>query len=102
MRDRKGRTPREFLLERLVRVLRTSPGASTTDQDELLSLALESFRGTLLLTRLTEEGGRWLFPGRRRLSFSTHLTRYIDGLSPVARERLFARARQEAGSDEAE
>ena len=101
-KDRFGRTPREYVLQRLVAAL-TDPVCPSlpSDQDEVMEMVLDKTSADTLIVRgigTAVDFFNVFIKGRRRCrSFSEHLARYLDGLNPVARSRLFAEARRRKG-----
>ena len=98
-KDRRGRTPREYVLERLVHAL-GDPAcpAGDRDQEDLMDMVLDVTGGDTILVRGMGAALNFFTKGRRRCrSFSEHLAQYLDGLTPVAKSRLFAEARRRRG-----
>lgn len=97
-KDRFGRTPREYVLDRLVEALEEHrPGLSAQEEDEILDLALSVTNSDTVVVRALGACVHIFSERRRCRSFSVYLARYIDGLNPVAKSRLFAEARRRRG-----
>lgn len=122
-KNRKNQTPRQFVLERLREALSEAranpevhidkhptleaipgyrelrdPKAPLYEVEEIgvLNNALDLINTDTAIVRLVEFGIKVFSRGRPpSRSFSSHLARYIDGLSPVAKKRLFLEVRRE-------
>ena len=108
-KDRKGLTPRQYVLKNLTAALtearESQPCALSEEQSrEVLELGLDAIKSDTAVVRLFETAVRAFHRTGRRpsRSFSSHLVIYIDGLTPVAKRRLFAEALREVNVDAAE
>jgi len=106
-KDREGRTPRQYVLKSLVAALAEAnaakaPGAlDDKESREVLEQGLDAIKSDTAVVRLCEAAFRLFHRSGRRpsRSFSSHLVTYIDGLTPVAKRRLFAEALREVNVD---
>ena len=102
-RDRHGRTPRQYVVDRLAAALAEAPvDLGPEGELRVLNSALNYMVGDTCLARGLADALRSLLRRKPRArSFSTHLAEYLLELTPEARTRLFGDARRKVGEHSA-